>query len=403
MMRIMRHTEPRWTSLALAAAAVLPAIAPALGAQQPTPRPSRAATPRALRACDSCEVAELTALQAQLERAQRNLERAMDALAAQREALLASRDSSGEVQEAYVRLLGDARRARQVYDAALTTMMQRQLERSRAEVERAVRSAQAATQVPSGWLGATLSMQFTIEREGGKELMRFQGYPVVESVEPNSPAERAGLEASDRLMALNGRDVEAGTEPLARLLRPGNRIQMRVQRGDSTRLLTVLVGRRPEGEWGVGDIVARVRSVPGQPAAPMPPAPPTGAAPAPPLVPPLPPVPAAPLTVMTRDGMQIDLGGLESGVIAGAQLQRVGDLRDYFGVEDGLLVLRVLPGTVAERSGLRGGDVILRANDAPITTPLTLRRVMDRSTDQAVKLEVVRKRKKESVVLRWDR
>jgi S1-C subfamily serine protease len=122
-----------------------------------------------------------------------------------------------------------------------------------------------------------------------------------------------------------------------------------------------------------------------------------------PLMPPLPPVPAGPLTVMTRDGMRIELGGLESGTIAGAQLQRVGDLKDYFGVEDGLLVLRVIPGTVAERSGLRGGDVILRADDAPITTPLTLRRAMDRSSDQAVKLEVVRKRKKENIVLQWDR
>jgi C-terminal processing protease CtpA/Prc len=399
-MQTMRFIDPRRTPLALAVLAALPAGVASLSAQQPAPRPAPATAPRVTaRPCDTCDAAARVSAQRRLESAQRELERAMVALAAQREALLASGDTSRELREAYARMESDARRARRRYDDLLSAMMHQQLARSRLDAERAMMSARAAVQMPSGWLGATLSMQYTLERDGAREIMRFKGYPVVESVEPNSPAERAGLEARDRLVALNGRDVLEGTEPFARLLRPGRRLQMRVKRGDSTKDLAVVVGRRPEGEWGSAYVMSQLIGAP--PAEPALRA--TVGAPAAPLVPPLPPVSAVPLSVVTRDGIQIELGGLEAGTIAGAQLQRVGELKDYFGVDDGLLVLRIIPGTVAARSGLRGGDVILRADGAPITTPLTFRRAMDRSSDQSVKLEVVRKRKKENIVLRWDR
>ena len=53
--------------------------------------------------------------------------------------------------------------------------------------------------------------------------------------------------------------------------------------------------------------------------------------------------------------------------IAGAMMTTITDeLEELTGVDEGILVLRVAPGTPAATSGLRGGDVIRRINDEEI-------------------------------------
>jgi C-terminal processing protease CtpA/Prc len=397
MMRLMRYAgmSRRAPALAAALGLALPLAALPLDAQ-------RARAPR--NTCDTCEVEEIARLQRDLARAQRDLNDAAERLAQQREALDASVDTTGERQEAYAKALGDVRRARERYDALMSQMIRRDLERTRMLSERAAarglaRLKAAQSQAPKGWLGVTLSGSSTIEREGGKEIMRFGDYPTVEAVEPDSPAERAGLEAGDRLVALNGRNVLEGMEPFAKLLKPGAHLPIRVKRGRYTKDLMAVVEQRPQNEWPDWSFSFTV------PAAP--PAPPASAVPA--VVPaPFPP-PSFPrvsyeLQLDSLDGVRIELRSPESATIAGAQVQRaIDDLKEYFAVKDGLVVLRVIPGTPADRAGLRGGDVIVSADGRRITTPMTLSRAMTGSTDRQVKLEIVRKKKKEHVVLKWDR
>ena len=92
----------------------------------------------------------------------------------------------------------------------------------------------------------------------------------------------------------------------------------------------------------------------------------------------------------------------DAGPVAGAEVRPVGDLgKDYFGVERGLLVLRIAPGTPADRAGLRGGDVILAADGDDVQSVRQLSRQLERSHDHDVKLDIIRKRARQTLTLRW--
>jgi serine protease Do len=46
-----------------------------------------------------------------------------------------------------------------------------------------------------------------------------------------------------------------------------------------------------------------------------------------------------------------------------------GQLAQYFGVKDGVLVRSVSRGSVADKGGIRAGDVIVKIEDAHVSTP----------------------------------
>jgi serine protease Do len=237
---------------------------------------------------------------------------------------------------------------------------------------------------PAGWLGIVFVEEASFDRkQDGEHVWTFLDYPVILSVEPGSPAERAGLAAGDLLIALDGRNVREGVPAFAKLLQPGARLPVRVKRGKETRSFTVMVEPRPHGfdvTYGAPDSL-RVRVDPREFAVPRP-----RAVPRPPH-PPVPPIP-------------YDAGA--ASPIAGAELVPLrGDLREYFEADEGLLVLRVARGTPGARAGLRGGDVIVRANGSAITSVAGLQRALARSEEREVKLEVVRKQETHSLTLRW--
>ena len=64
-------------------------------------------------------------------------------------------------------------------------------------------------------------------------------------------------------------------------------------------------------------------------------------------------------------------------------------LADYFGAT-GLLALKVLPETPADRAGLQPGDVVVKAKDRAVRTVAELRSIIAANPD-GVKLEVRRK------------
>ena len=76
------------------------------------------------------------------------------------------------------------------------------------------------------------------------------------------------------------------------------------------------------------------------------------------------------------------------------------DLADLTGVEDGVFVVSVARGSPAEQSGLKGGDVIVRANEMPVVRPDQVGRALRDSDDGSVKVVVVRKRAKQTLTIK---
>jgi membrane-associated protease RseP (regulator of RpoE activity) len=243
------------------------------------------------------------------------------------------------------------------------------------------------TVVQSGWLGVSFSSNFEItERDSGPRNSHFREYPVVEAVEPASPARRAGIEVGDVLLAFQQKDLRAEPIELDRMLTPGNRLSVLLKRDARTRTVTVVVGERPQGAYAV---VAPV------PAPPAPPSVRVGSVPRGTMAVP------APAAAPEPPGWAYAWSS-ESMSMAGAQMARLpAELREQVGAEGGLLVLRVAHGTPAARAGLRDGDVIVRANGQPVRSSGDLQVAFRRAEERALSLQVVRQRETMTVRMVW--
>jgi membrane-associated protease RseP (regulator of RpoE activity) len=244
-----------------------------------------------------------------------------------------------------------------------------------------------------GWIGITLDAPCTVEARGGDVYWRFFDHPEIVSVDPRSPAERAGIRQGDVLLAYNGQDVRREIA-MNRLLQPGRtvRVRVRVRRENEVREVPVQVApvhHRAWREWEHGSIVAR----PVKPRSPRP--------------------PEEAWTVVPEPGKRVFVGG-PSAVpapmvsiarihgLAGAHMETITPgLGEAIGVERGVLVISVPPGVPASESGLVDGDVILKADGRDVGSIYELRKLVARNDGRSVKLDVARRGKTRQVTLRW--
>jgi serine protease Do len=238
-----------------------------------------------------------------------------------------------------------------------------------------------------GWVGIVITTGVGQADRGGS--MVFADYPVIESIEPGSPAEKAGLQSGDIVIAINSQDMRKNPIPPRSMLEPGQKAIFKYRRNDATMTATVDVKPRPEGnpetlalriigpvpqpgraEGGSGNQrVTFRRSMP-----PM--------------------VEMSPLALPSAS---------PSIMIAGALMTQLNDdMKDALSVKgNGLLVINVESGSRAGIAGLRGGDVILKADKESVGNPGELIRIIRASMDNALRLDVIRKRKPQTVTLRW--
>jgi serine protease Do len=249
----------------------------------------------------------------------------------------------------------------------------------------------------SGWIGLRISGSFFREATPSGLVTRYcDDYPVIEAVDPGSPAEKSGLLAGDTLLAFNNRDVLAHSIVHSETFVPGQQLRVRYRRVGRTREVPLVVAE-PRSEMrftyrsptmgplpcpggncermALRDSLVTFRVSPEFSGTLQPSRVRAGA------VSGAPPVPA--VGMFMRD-MNVTLVG-------GAQVALVGEeLAQTLGLEQGLLVLRVLGGTPMADAGLRAGDVVRQINGAAARDLVALQRAFGVQGREA-KLSVVSK------------
>jgi S1-C subfamily serine protease len=164
----------------------------------------------------------------------------------------------------------------------------------------------------------------------------------VHSVTPESPAAKAGLKGSDRIVAADGKEVKTFDDLKKTLAghKPGDQVVIKVVRDGQEQTVTVTLGEAPE---------SRDRAEP---------------------------------------------SARQSGPFLGVFTQAVtAELKEHLGLaaDKGALVTRVLPGSPAAKAGLADEDVITQFGDTAVNTPQELREAVRKAaTGQDVTVKVVR-------------
>jgi serine protease Do len=225
----------------------------------------------------------------------------------------------------------------------------------------APRAKVAVTPASGSYVGVMVQ---EIDSDRAKTLkLREEAGVEITRVEVDSPADKAGLKSSDAILQYNGQRVE-GMEQFSRLVRetpPGREIKLDIFRNGAQQTVTVKVAARHSGA-AVFNSNAFSVSPGGSFEFQM---------------------PDMPHSFMS---WQSSMFGIE-----GESLE--GQLAQYFGVKEGVLVRSVINGSAAEKGGLKAGDVIVRVDDSKVTTPTDVTSRLRALRGKAVSIVVMRDHK----------
>jgi S1-C subfamily serine protease len=250
---------------------------------------------------------------------------------------------------------------------------------------------------PTGWFGVTISDKALVDENFNAF---FDSYPVVSKVERGSPAAKAGVRPGDVLISFNSHDMRGSALEMKSWLKPGAPFELQLRRNDQIKQVRGTLVHRPEG-WEEVNIVevtpteqieSRAGAIGGGPLRQqrvsirtrMP--------------------PPEPLRILAP---ALGYGG---GVypFAGAEFTALSDdLSDVLGVKpEGIFVTNVMEGSPARMAGLRGGDIVLKADNMRIESPIDLvgairNAHMRNPTNHAIELQIIRKHKPQTLTLRW--
>src|SRR5512139_2135397 len=178
----------------------------------------------------------------------------------------------------------------------------------------------SAGKVSRGWLGVVIQ-EVTADLADSFGLDRPRG-ALVSQVQPDSPAAKAGLQASDVILQFNGRPVEnSGDLPrMVGMAKPGAKSLLQVWRKGRAQDVTVVLGELPDEEQ-----------------------------------------------LASRNGKTYSRGGL-------ALSELTADQRRELNIDRGLLVEEVTGD--AARAGIQVGDVILAVNNGKVATVEAFRKAI---------------------------
>ena len=190
----------------------------------------------------------------------------------------------------------------------------------------------------------------------------------VTRIAPDSPAEKAGIKTGDVLTQYNGQRVE-GMDQFSRMVREtpaGREVRIGILRNGSAQTISAKIAARP---LITGQLVPAPTASALQPFDYL--------------------FPDIPQSRMTwRSGiLGIDVETLE------------GQLAEFFGVKEGVLVRMVNKDSPADKAGIRAGDVIVRLDDVKVATPADISAHLRGARGRPVSVSVVRDRKEITVML----
>jgi S1-C subfamily serine protease len=254
--------------------------------------------------------------------------------------------------------------------------------------------------MPRGWIGILAEAPHDFRIVGDSQFIRYLDYPSIVSVEPNSPAARAGINAGDVLVAYDRTNVRDHEINLSQLLVPDRRLSVTIRRDGDAKEYEMTVARATEAFRRQLELTTLVDSLdrPARVRLAMPSSRGSGGRF---------PSGTAGVAVGPTQGNVVFLSraGQLSGMLWGAQLSTINDgLGRSLGVSSGVLVLSVVPATPAARSGLEDGDIILKAAGQPVKSVQTLfKSTAEHDADHTLELAILRAKKPVKVTLRWAR
>lgn len=188
--------------------------------------------------------------------------------------------------------------------------------------------------VNRGWLGVYIQ-QVTPEFAEAYGIEGTNG-AVVSDVIPGSPADQAGIRRGDVITSIDDKEIKTHRDVSATIRRhlAGDTVEIGIERGGSSRKLTVKLGE-----------------IPGQ-------------------------------ETQTPDGQQM----IEKMGIQVSPLDK--ELKEQYGLprDEGVVITRVVPDSPADRLGLRKGDLILEVNGAKVEGLATMKSALARQARAVVLL-----------------
>ena len=211
--------------------------------------------------------------------------------------------------------------------------------------------SQVVPPAPGGFLGVGLQ-----EVDTGLEVTR---------IAPDSPAEKAGIKTGDLVTQYNGQRVD-GMDQFSRMVNdtpPGRDVKIGIVRKGAPQTITAKLAPRPV-------ISGQLVPAPVQQSLEF-------------------RFPDMPQNHMTWRSAAL---GIEAEALDG-------QLAEFFGVKEGVLVRAVSRGSAAEKAGIKAGDVIVRMDDAKVTTPADIGAHVRAARGRTVSVVVIRDRKEVNVML----
>ncbi len=230
-----------------------------------------------------------------------------------------------------------------------------------------------------GWIGINVQGPAVGAARRGNDVV-YLGYPSIVSVEPASPAQRAGIVPGDVLVAYDGVDLLDHSVDLGQVLRPEKPVVVTVRRDGEMKDYSMVVARTPQDIMRRrGDFASVV--VDGRASAAGPGVMFKG------------PSPSAGFIVMSN--------GANS--IFGMTLASVNtDLGRVLKLDTGVLITDAPESSPGYRAGLRTGDVIVSVEGDTTSSFNQFRRlVLLHSAVRSVDMQVVRDKKTRKITLNW--